>query len=107
LDQQDKDLDKEALQDKIAYQASKKEKYHGLEKQLHQSGEKQISLTDPDARSLVLHRNIINLRYNIQAGCDPKHKLFLNNDTGTVNDTHALSPIALPKSYWVSEPWMF
>jgi transposase len=95
LDQQDKDLDKEALQGKIAYQTSKKEKYHGLEKQLHQSGEKQISLTDPDARSVVLHRNIINVGYNIQAGCDAKHKLFVNNDTGTVNDTHALSPMAL------------
>jgi len=35
------------------------------------------------------------LCYNIQAGCDAKHKLFVNNDTGTVNDTHALSPMAL------------
>jgi len=33
--------------------------------------------------------------YNVQAGCDAKHKLFVNNDTGTVNDTHALSPMAL------------
>jgi len=43
----------------------------------------------------VLHRNIINVGYNVQAGCDAKHKLFVNNDTGTVNDTHALSPMAL------------
>ncbi len=33
--------------------------------------------------------------YNIQAGCDSKYKLFINNDTGTVNDTHALSPMAI------------
>ncbi|MGB3342853.1 MAG: transposase [Aequorivita sp.] len=31
----------------------------------------------------------------MQAGCDAKHKLFVNNDTGSVNDTHALSPMAL------------
>jgi hypothetical protein len=43
----------------------------------------------------VLHRNIINVGYCIQAGCDSKHNLFVNNDTGTVNDTHALSPMAL------------
>ncbi|WP_164905227.1 transposase [Aequorivita ciconiae] len=33
--------------------------------------------------------------YNVLAGCDAKHKLFVNNDTGSVNDTHALSPMAL------------
>ena len=46
-------------------------------------------------RSVVLHRNIINVGYNVQAGCDAKHKLFVNNDTGTVNDTRALLPMAL------------
>lgn len=62
---------------------------------MQESGESQISLTDPDARSVILHRNIINVGYNVQAGCDAKHKLFVNNDTGSVNDTHALSPMAL------------
>ena len=95
LDQGDGDSDHQEIQDKIDYQESKKEKYRNIEKQLQQSGEKQISLTDPDAKSVVLHRNIVNVGYNIQAGCDAKHKLFVNNDTGTVNDTHALSPMAL------------
>lgn len=95
LDEQDGDLDPREIEDRIAYQKSKKEKYRGIEKRLQQSGERQISLTDPDARSVVLHRNIVNVGYNVQAGCDAKHKLFVNNDTGTVNDTHALSPMAL------------
>ncbi len=95
LDQGDDDMDQEAVQEKIAYQKSKKERYNNIEKQLRESGERQISLTDPDARAVVLHRNIVNVGYNVQAGCDAKHKLFVNNDTGTVNDTHALSPMAL------------
>lgn len=95
LDQGDKDIDTKEVKQKIAYQESKREKYRHIEQQLNQSGERQISLTDPDARSVVLHRNIINVGYNVQAGCDAKHKLFVNNDTGTVNDTHALSPMAL------------
>ena len=95
LDREDGDLDKETVEDKIAYQESKKEKYRNIEKQLQQSGKRQISITDPDARSVVIHRNIVNVGYNVQAGCDAKHKLFVNNDTGTVNDTHALSPMAL------------
>jgi len=63
----DTDLDIQGIQNKIVCQKTKKEKY----------------------------RNIINVGYNVQAGCDAKHKLFVNNDTGTVNDTHALSPMAL------------
>lgn len=95
LDTEDKDIDVKEVRDKIAYQESKKEKYRNIEKKLQQSGERQISLTDPDAKSVVLHRNIVNVGYNVQAGCDAKHKLFVNNATGTVNDTHALSPMAL------------
>ena len=95
LDTGDTDLDIQEIQDKIVYQKTKKEKYRNIEQELQTSGERQISLTDPDARSVVLHRNIINVGYNVQAGCDAKHKLFVNNDTGTVNDTHALSPMAL------------
>lgn len=95
LDAEDLEVDTQELQGKIAYQVSKKDRYRTIGKQLVESGETQISLTDPDARSVVLHRNIINVGYNVQAGCDAKHKLFVNNDTGTVNDTHALSPMAL------------
>ena len=95
LDQGDGDVDTQEIETKIAYQNSKKEKYRNIQKSLQESGESQISLTDPDARSVILHRNIINVGYNVQAGCDAKHKLFVNNDTGSVNDTHALSPMAL------------
>jgi hypothetical protein len=83
------------LKIKSLIKTQKKERYQSIEKQLQQSGQSQISLTDPDAKSVVLHRNIINVGYCIQAGCDSKHNLFVNNDTGTVNDTHALSPMAL------------
>jgi transposase len=95
LDTGDNELEDQEIHNKIVYQKTKKKKYRNIEQELHTSGERQISLTDPDARSVVLHRNIINVGYNVQAGCDAKHKLFVNNDTGTVNDTHALSPMAL------------
>ena len=85
----------ENIENKIAYQNKKKDNYKSLENQLTESGESQISLTDPDAKSVILHRNVVNVGYNIQAGTEGKNKLFINNDTGTVNDTHALSPMAL------------
>lgn len=43
---------------------------------------------------MVLHRNIINVGYNIQASSDSKHKLLVEYDTGDVNDTHVLASIA-------------
>lgn len=97
LDQNDEleESQKKEISDKITWQQEKKQRYQSIENELKQTGASQISITDPDAKSVILHRNIINVGYNIQAGCDGKHKLFINNDTGSVNDTHALAPMAL------------
>ena len=95
LDEADNEDERQKIDTKISYQNTKKENYKKIEKQHKDSGEAQISLIDPDARSVVLHRNIINVGYCVQAGCDSKHNLFINNNTGTVNDTHSLSPMAL------------
>jgi transposase len=86
---------RQELEQNIATQQKRREEYKAIEKELQASGETQISKTDPDAKSVILHRNVVNVGYNIQAGCDSKHKLFVNNDTGRVNDTHALADMAL------------
>jgi hypothetical protein len=62
--------------------------------QIVDSGESQISTVDPDARAVILHRNIVNVGYNIQAVSDEKYKLLVAVDTGSVNDTHSLSDMA-------------
>ncbi len=85
----------EKINAKINHQKEKKQKYKGIEKELKDTGLSQISLNDKDTRSIILHRNVVNVGYCVQAGCDGKHNLFINNDTGTVNDTHVLSPMAL------------
>ena len=95
LDAEDDTDSKAELEQKIAYQQSKRKTYQSIEQRLKESGEAQISLTDPDAKSVILHRNVVNVGYNVQASTDAKYKLFVNNSTGTVNDTHALSPMAL------------
>lgn len=86
---------RQQLEQKVATQKERRKEYKAIEKQLQESGQSQISTSDHDARSVVLHRNVVNVGYNIQAGCDGKNKLFVNNDTGTVNDTHALADMAL------------
>lgn len=95
LDSNDKEEDKKELDKKIEERKEKQAHYEQIKTALIESGEEQISLTDPDSRSVILHKNIINVGYNIQASSDAKHKLLVEYDTGDVNDTHALSPIAL------------
>ena len=94
------------IKNKIKYQNQKKQNYKALEKQLKDSGQRQMSTTDPDARSVILHRNIVNVGYNIQAGSDSKHKLFTNAQTGHVNDTHALADMALEVKELLAVPSM-
>ncbi|MFK7785532.1 MAG: IS1182 family transposase [Crocinitomicaceae bacterium] len=83
------------IEQKIQHQLKKKEVYKSIEKELNENGVAQISRTDTDARAVVLHRNIVNVGYNVQAGCDSKHKLFINAQTGNVNDTNALADMAI------------
>jgi transposase len=95
LEKNDKEEDLHEIKKKIEMQKEKKENYRELKNTLEASKDEQISLTDPDARAVVLHRNIVNVGYNIQTSVDAKYKLLVEYDTGDVNDTHALAPIAI------------
>lgn len=95
LEANDKEEERAEIEAKIAYQQDKKSSYEALNDKLKARGQEQISLTDSDARAVVLHRNIVYVGYNIQASSDGKHKLPVSFDTGDVNDTHALSNITI------------
>lgn len=81
----------EAIKDKLVHNHQKKENYKKVQKQLKQSGDGQISITDPDSRAVVFQRNSVKVGYNIQAVSDSKNKLLIAADTGDVNDTKALA----------------
>jgi hypothetical protein len=95
LDSCDQEEEQKELQQKINERKEKQLKYSTIQKELEASGEEQISLTDPDSRAAIPLRNIVNVGYNIQASSDSKHKLLAEYDTGTVNGTHALAPMAI------------
>ena len=95
LDANDEEDEKKELEKKITKRREKRLKYEKIKTDMENSDEEQISLTDPDARAVVLHRNIVNVGYNIQASSDSKHKLLVDYDTGDVNDTNALASIAI------------
>ena len=91
MDQRDRQEDKDIIQNKIDHQINKWNGYCKLEQHLIENEQDQISTTDPDAKAVVLHRNIVNVGYNVQAVSDSKSKMIVALDTGSVNDTHALS----------------
>ena len=95
LDTADSDDDKELIERKIAIQNQRKAEYETMQQKLMESGQEQISTTDPDARAVILHRGIVNVGYNFQAAVDSKHKLIADFETGDVNDTRALAPVAI------------
>lgn len=95
LDQSDREEEQQELQAKIDLQNQRKEGYLEIQHQLETTGEEQISLSDHDARAVVLHRNIVNVGYNVQAAVDSKNKLLVEFETGDVNDTRALSTMAI------------
>jgi transposase len=86
----------EELQKKIEQLKERKEKYEGLQQQLQESGEKQVSLTDPDSRAMVTGHGHTDVCYNVQTVVDSKHKLIVEHEvTNDVTDQGHLSEMAV------------
>ena len=83
--------DKVDIKKKIAHNLDKKMNYERIAEELKNSGDGQLSTTDPEAKAVVFQRNSVKVGYKIQAASDGKHKLLIAADTGDVNDTKALA----------------
>jgi transposase len=99
-DEEEQDNEKptaEELQEKIEWMRSRKKDFAELEERMDQSGERQVSLTDPDARSMVLGSNRgTEVAYNVQISVDAKHKLIVDHEvTNAGNDKNQLSSMAI------------
>jgi transposase len=93
-EEEEKKLTAEELQKKIAGIKEHLEKHRELHEKLVESGESQISLTDPDAR--VMHTGKgADVCYNLQTAVDSKHKLIVAVEvTNACADQGQLAEIA-------------
>ena len=73
---------------------AQRRKYKRIEKQLAATGQDQVSTTDPDARSMILHGSVIEVAYNVQTVADSANKLVLEYEVTNQNDRKALLPMA-------------
>jgi transposase len=84
------------LAQKIAALRDKRGRYAAMLGELEQSGESQISLTDPDSRAMAGHTKI-GVGYNVQIAVDAKHKLIVEQAvTNQVVDMGLLKETAEP-----------
>lgn len=91
VESNESEVSADELQAKIAALQEQQLVYEGIKEQLVESGEKQISLTDPEAR-LMKGRQGRHVSYNVQIAVDSKHKLV--TDFGVTNEGNDLNCLA-------------
>jgi transposase len=85
------------LKDKLAKLASELERLKAIEKAMLASPDQQVSLTDPDARSMATSgRGSGVVGYNVQVAVDTDHHLIVTHEvTNTGSDRSQLANVAL------------
>jgi len=86
----------EHLQDKLKTMREQMRRMQGIEQQLKQKPDGQLSLTDPDARSMATSgRGSGIVGYNVQVAVDAKHHLIVAHEvTNSGSDRAQLAPMA-------------
>ena len=94
-DKQACELKKKQVSIKLEELKERKKYYTELKDKMIESGEKQISMSDPDSRSLPLNDVVTAVCFNIQAVADSKHSLVLDFDTVNTTDQGQLCPMSI------------
>jgi len=89
LSQQDCD-NKAKIEQEINKQLERKENYKKLEQQLNETGEAQVSTSDPESRQMIIRNNITEVAYNVQTTVDAKHNLPIDYKVTNNNDSKAM-----------------
>ena len=81
---------RQQIEDEIKKQQKRKDNYENLEKQLKESGEAQISISDPESRQIMLRNNITEVAYNVQSTVDSKNNIPIDYKVTNQNDSKAM-----------------
>jgi len=87
-------IKKEKITQGLAKLKERTIKYDELQKQLDATTDKQISTTDPDSRSILIVKSIVEVAYNTQNAVDDKHNLVVHTQAINTNDGKALHQAA-------------
>jgi len=81
---------KEQIRKEIDKQNQRKDKYNQLEKQLKESGEPQVSTSDPESRQMIVRNNITEVAYNVQTTVDAENNIPIDYKVTNTNDSKAM-----------------
>lgn len=85
------DGDKKAeIESKINKQNQRKQVYETIEQQINETGEAQVSTSDPESRQMITRNNITEVAYNVQTTVDAKHCLPIDYKITNTNDSKAM-----------------
>jgi transposase len=81
---------KQTIIDEIAKQQKRKEQYMEIEKELKESGEPQVSTSDPESRQIMVRNNITEVAYSVQTTVDAKNCIPIDYKVTNQNDSKAM-----------------
>lgn len=82
---------KKIIESKITKQNKHKAQYKAIETQLLETGEKQVSTSDPESRQLVIRGVVTEVCYNVQSTVDAKYKIPIDYQVTNTNDKRAMT----------------
>jgi transposase len=83
-------IKKEKIAQGLAKLKERTIKYDSLQQQLDATTDRQISTNDPDSRSILIVKSIVEVAYNTQNAVDDKHNLIVHTQATNTNDGKAL-----------------
>jgi transposase len=83
-------VNKQIIEEEIKRQNDRKDNYENMDRHLTNSGEPQISTSDPDSRQMMTRNNISEVAYNVQTMVDAKHNIPIDYKVTNTNDTRAM-----------------
>jgi len=89
LSEADEDQKQEIEKD-IDKQNKRKDKYEKIEKQLKETGEVQVSTSDPESRQMMIRNHISEVAYNVQTTVDAEHNIPIDYKVTNTNDSKAM-----------------
>lgn len=81
---------KKQIENEIEKQNQRKAGYNQVEKQLKQTGQTQVSTSDPDSRQMIVRNNITEVAYNVQTTVDASHNILIDYKVTNNNDSKAM-----------------
>lgn len=100
LDTEETEMEKkqqrlEEISEKVEKLMDRRGQYDELADKLEESGQRQLSTTDPDTRALPMRMGIVEVGYNVQSAVDDKHCLIAHYEVANERDEALLAEVAI------------